>query len=182
MVNKKRLVRLTQELIRINSENPPGDESGIARYVQDYLRKLGLRPRIYEFKKKRPNVLATLKGSNPKRSLLITPHLDTVPAGRSWKINPFSGRIKNNRIYGLGATDCKCNIASALEAINSIIEEKGILDYTLIFAATADEESGSEFWLSRDNSAYDGSRAHISSTSLWVGSGHCLLRQYGAPA
>ncbi|MBU1869382.1 MAG: M20/M25/M40 family metallo-hydrolase, partial [Candidatus Omnitrophica bacterium] len=80
-------------------------------------------------------------------SLLITPHLDTVPAGKSWTIDPFAGKVIKGRLYGLGATDCKCNLACAIEAINSIVEDGRVLDYNLILAATADEESGSDFGL-----------------------------------
>jgi len=143
MVNKKRLIKLTQKLIQINSENPPGDESNIAGFVKNYLDKIGLKTKIYEFKKKRSNVVAHLLGRNKKYSLLITPHLDTVPAGESWHFSPFQGKIYRGRIYGLGATDCKGNLASSLEAINSIVEDGIVLDYNLIFTATADEESGS---------------------------------------
>lgn len=143
MVNKKRLIKLTQKLIQINSENPPGDESKIAAFVKNRLDKLGLKTKIYEFKKKRSNVVALLSGRNKKHRLLITPHLDTVPAGESWHFRPFQGKICAGRIYGLGATDCKGNLASSLEAINSIVEDGIVLDYNLIFAATADEESGS---------------------------------------
>ena len=143
MVNKRRLTKLTQKLIQINSENPPGDESRIAAFVKNYLEKLGLKTKIYQFKKKRSNVAAILEGRNKKHSLLITPHLDTVPAGESWHFNPFQGKIHRGRIYGLGATDCKGNLACSLEAINSIVEDSIVLNYNLIFAATADEESGS---------------------------------------
>jgi succinyl-diaminopimelate desuccinylase len=147
MINKKRLIRLTQKLIQINSQNPPGDESRIARFVQNYLKGLGLKARIYEFRKKRSNVVALFKGRNKKYSLLITPHLDTVPAGRNWHFPAFSGAIHQGKIYGLGATDCKGNLACSLEAINSLAEDRIVLDYNLIFAATADEESGSNFGL-----------------------------------
>ncbi len=147
MVNKKRLINLTRELIRINSENPPGDESEIAAFVKSYLEKIGLKPRIYEFKKNRSNVIARIEGTDKKRSLLITPHLDTVPAGTSWHFNPFWGQIHNGRIYGLGATDCKGNLAVSMEVMNSIIEDGKPLAYNLILAATADEESGSAFGL-----------------------------------
>jgi succinyl-diaminopimelate desuccinylase len=143
MANKKRLIGLIRRLISINSENPPGDESEIAGFIKDYLARLRIRAKIYEFKKNRPNVIAVLGKENGKRSLLITPHLDTVPAGKSWKKNPFSGSIRGNRIYGLGATDCKGNVASCLEAITCIVEEKITLNYNLILAATADEETGS---------------------------------------
>jgi succinyl-diaminopimelate desuccinylase len=147
MINKERLIKLTRQLIAINSENPPGDESGIADFVRGYLLELGLRVKIFEFEKKRPNVLAYLEKKSNNHSLLITPHLDTVPAGKSWRFNPFSGKISGGRIYGLGATDCKCNLACSLEVIKSIIEDKKELPYNLIFAATADEESGSDLGL-----------------------------------
>jgi len=147
MVNKNRLVALLQQLIRINSENPPGDESKIARFMQDYFLKLGLKPKIRAFKKNRPNVIVELKGECSRHSLLISPHSDTVPAGKSWKQDPFSGKIVGNRMYGLGATDCKGNLACAMEAIKSLVEDGVRLPYDLIFAATADEESGSDWGL-----------------------------------
>ena len=147
MINKKRLIRLTQQLIRIDSSNPPGDEFLIARFVKKYLGKLGVKAKIYEFKKKRSNIVASLEGKSKLHSLLITPHLDTVPSGKSWHLDPFLAKINNGRIYGLGATDCKGNLACGLEAINSMIEDKIILNYNLVFAATADEESGSSLGL-----------------------------------
>ena len=148
MINKKRLIRLSQRLIRLDSQNPPGNELAIAVFVKKYLSALGLETNTFEFKKNRLNVVAVVKGRNNKRqSLLITPHLDTVPSGQKWRFNPFSGKIYKGRIYGLGATDCKGNLAVSIETINSIIEEKVFLDYDLIFAATADEESGSELGL-----------------------------------
>jgi len=147
MINKNRLVKLTQRLIQINSQNPGSDEFQIARFLKDYFAKAGLRAKIYEFKKRRTNLVATLKTNKQKHSLLISPHLDTVPAGTNWSIPPFSGRIYKDRIYGLGATDCKGNLACAIEALNSLIEDRVVLGYNLILAATADEESGSSLGL-----------------------------------
>lgn len=143
MVNKKRLIKLTRQLIGINSENPGGDESAIAVFVARYLKALGLETRIYAFRKDRCNLLAVLAGTNRKHSLLLTPHLDTVPQGKSWKRNPFLAKVEGGRIYGLGATDCKGNLACAIEAISSIREGGLKLNYEIILAATADEESGS---------------------------------------
>lgn len=147
MVNKKRLIKTIKKLISLDSQNPPGDESQIAKFVAAYLKALGLQVRTYAFKKKRVNIIATLGAKKNAKSLLITPHLDTVPAGKSWKKPAFNAKISGNKIYGLGATDCKGNLASALEAIHSLVEDKVKLDYDLIFAATADEESGSALGL-----------------------------------
>ncbi|MCK9431056.1 MAG: M20 family metallopeptidase [Candidatus Omnitrophica bacterium] len=147
MVNKKRLIQTIKKLISLDSQNPPGDERKVADFVSAYLKTLGLKVRTYTFSDKRVNVLATLKGSGRANSLLLTPHLDTVPAGKNWKTNPFAAKISGDRVYGLGATDCKGNLASLLEAVNSIVEDGIKLDYDLIFAATADEESGSSLGL-----------------------------------
>jgi len=147
MTNKKRLIKTIQKLISLDSQNPPGDEREIAEFVGKYLKDLGLKIKIYTFSNQRVNVLATLPGKKRLKSLLLTPHLDTVPAGTSWKTLPLRGKIIGNRIYGLGATDCKGNLASALEAINVIVEDDVKLDYDLVFAATADEESGSTLGL-----------------------------------
>lgn len=131
----------------MDSQNPPGDEVKIAGFVSSYLKALGLETKTYAFSDKRVNVLAILKGKKHKKSLLLTPHLDTVPAGKNWKTHPFDARIVGDKIYGLGATDCKGNLASCLEAINSIVEDGIKLNYDLVFAATADEESGSALGL-----------------------------------
>ena len=147
MVNKKRLTETIKKLISLDSQNPPGDERKIAEFVSKYLKDLGLKIKTYTFSNKRVNVLATLKGGKRLKSLLLTPHLDTVPAGASWKTPALKAKIIGQRIYGLGATDCKGNLASALEAISSIVEDGVCLDYDLILAATADEESGSALGL-----------------------------------
>jgi acetylornithine deacetylase/succinyl-diaminopimelate desuccinylase family protein len=144
MINKKRLIKLTRELIRINSENPPGSEAEIARFVQNYLEGFGLKCALYEFAPERPNVICLLKaGSKGKKTILISPHLDTVPAGRGWKCPPFKAIVRDNKIYGRGATDCKCNLAVAMEVLQSLVEDKVRLNTNILFAATSDEETGS---------------------------------------
>jgi succinyl-diaminopimelate desuccinylase len=142
MIKKERLIKTLQSLIRINSENPSGTERRIAAWVSDYLKKLGLASRQYAFRHGRPNVVCRIAGAS-RKSLLITPHLDTVPAGSGWHHDPFAGKIVGAKIFGLGATDCKCNLAVALETIHSLHEDGIKLGYDLVFAATADEESGS---------------------------------------
>jgi len=147
MVNKKRLIKTIQKLISLDSQNPPGDERKIADFVGSYLKRLGLKIKTYAFSDRRVNLVATLEGRQRQRTLLLTPHLDTVPAGKSWKRPPLTAKITGDRIYGLGSTDCKGNLASGLEAIEALVEEGIKLDYDLIFAATADEESGSSLGL-----------------------------------
>lgn len=147
MINKDRLIRLTRQLIRIDSQNPPGNERRIGCFLKNYFEHLGLKVQTYEFAASRTNVIVTLGGKKKAGSLLITPHSDTVPAGKSWTIDPFGGTMRKNRIYGLGSTDCKGNLAVSMEVIRSLVEQETPLGYNLIFAATADEESGSALGL-----------------------------------
>jgi succinyl-diaminopimelate desuccinylase len=148
MIDRKHLIKLTQQLIRIPSENPPGNEYRIARFVKAFLEDLGLKPKIYEFKKYRSNVIATLKGDDRANSLLVSPHLDTVPAGSNWKgFSPFGAVLHKGRIYGRGASDDKGNLAVLLGTIKSLVEQGQRLNYNLVFAATADEETGSKLGL-----------------------------------
>ncbi|MDD3345254.1 MAG: M20 family metallopeptidase [Candidatus Omnitrophica bacterium] len=147
MVDKKRLFNTIKRLIALDSQNPPGNEEKVADFVNTYFKKLGLKTETLHFKKKRDNVLAVLKGGAGRNSLLLTPHLDTVPAGKNWRSDPFTVKVAGDRLYGLGATDCKGNLASCMEAVNSIVEDGIRLDYDLIIAATADEEAGSSLGL-----------------------------------
>ena len=149
MVNKDRLIKLTQKVISYNSENPPGNEWALAKFIEDDMRSLGLEVKIYTFVKKRPNIVATLKGNLPraqaaKEAILLTPHFDTVPIGSGWKFNPLGGQIHQGKMYGRGATDDKGNLASCMEVMRSLVEDKVKLRKDVVMAATVDEETGSK--------------------------------------
>jgi len=147
MDNKNRLVDLVKSLIRIDSQNPPGREREIAVFVKDIFSKYPVKTRLIEFKPDRTNVIVFIKGHNSRASLLLTPHLDTVPIGRNWDFAPLGGKIHRGRIYGRGATDCKANIAVCIETLRKILEKGIRFNYDIIFAATADEETGSYYGL-----------------------------------
>ena len=149
MINKERLIAILTKLLKINSVNPPGNEVAVADLVARDLKSIGLDIKIYSFAKNRPNVVATLKGVWPRakaarEALLITPHYDTVPFGEGWKFDPLGAAIQNGRIYGRGASDDKGNCAVGMEALHSLVESGTRLKRDIVFAATADEETGSK--------------------------------------
>src|SRR3989338_713454 len=114
MINKKRLGGLTQKLIQVNSENPPGNEYALSKFIKRDMASLGLRVKTYTFNRNRPNIVATLPGTSrdaAREAVLISPHFDTVPAGTGWKFPPFGGKIHSGKIYGRGASDDKGNTA-----------------------------------------------------------------------
>ncbi|MDO8674870.1 MAG: M20/M25/M40 family metallo-hydrolase [Candidatus Omnitrophota bacterium] len=160
MVNKNRLVRLTQKLVQFDSVNPPGNERMVSKFIAQDMRSLGLDVKMVSFsakggsasggQKDRPNVIATLKGTWPRQraareALLITPHIDTVVFGSGWTFKPAGGQIHKGRIYGRGASDDKGNCAVGMEALRSLVEDGVRLKRDIVFAATVDEETGSHY-------------------------------------
>ncbi len=150
MIRKQRLVSLTQKVLSINSENPPGREWDLAKFIERDMKSLGLDVKLYTFAPRRPNVVAVLKGRGPRtlaarQSLLITPHFDTVPIGRGWKQDPLGGKIVRGKIYGRGATDDKGNLACCMEVMRSLVEDGVAFSRDIIMAATVDEETGSHY-------------------------------------
>jgi len=134
------VVRLCSELVRIRSENPPGDTTDITEYVRRYLDGLGVRSEIV---KSRPGLcsIMTRPGGNP---LLCSGHLDVVPAlPDGWSHGPFSGTVENGMVWGRGATDMKGGCAALLTAYGSLVE-KGV-EPAVDLAFVCDEESGGVF-------------------------------------
>ncbi|MGB9904073.1 MAG: M20 family metallopeptidase, partial [Desulfotomaculales bacterium] len=127
-------------LIRINTVNPPGNETAAARYLKEIFDAAGIPGEIIEAEKGRGNFLARLgKG---ERKLLFLSHTDVVPAGENWDFDPFGGEIKDGVVCGRGALDCKGLAAAEAFAVLRLAREEAPLSGTLIFAATADEEKG----------------------------------------
>ncbi len=150
MVNKDRLIKLTQKALSIDSQNPPGNEKAIGDFIVKDMKSLGLEVKVVSYKKDRPNVIATIKGSLPRskaaaEALLLTPHTDVVPIGKGWKFDPLGKDIKGGKIYGRGASDDKGNLACVMEALRSLVEGGYRPRKDIVLAATADEETGSHW-------------------------------------
>lgn len=140
------LVHLARELIRIPSENPPGDESLISEFASERLRALGIQVELVAPKPKRVNTLGVLRGAGGGQNLLYNGHYDTVPAGslEFWTVDPFDAVVKDGRIYGRGASDMKGSIASMIIAAKALVEAGVRLKGDLLIHMVADEETGSK--------------------------------------
>lgn len=130
---------ILSDLIRIESVNPPGGEIGVATYLKKLFDQQKIPNEIIESESGRASFIATL--GEGKRSLLYLSHEDVVPVSDGWSFPPFSGDIKDGFIYGRGALDCKGLVAAEAFAM-FILAQTTRLKGKLIFAATADEETG----------------------------------------
>ncbi|MFZ0319430.1 MAG: ArgE/DapE family deacylase [Candidatus Sulfotelmatobacter sp.] len=139
---RKTLVRLVQ----INSVNPtlvPGapGELEIAGFIAASLAGLELKVETFEPEPGRISVVGTLKGSGGGHSLMLNAHCDTVDtAGMA---EPFSGAIRDGKLYGRGAFDMKGSLAACMAAAKALVDSGAPLRGDVLVAAVADEEYGS---------------------------------------
>ena len=136
-------VTMTRRLVRTPSVNPLLEEGGageraVAELAASWLNDFGYDPVMTEVTSGRWNVVGR-RGSGSGRSLLLNGHLDTV--GVEGMAEPFSGDIRDGRLFGRGAADMKSGVACALSVASALADED--LSGELIVALTADEEHAS---------------------------------------
>ena len=135
--------RLCQQLPRIDTTNPPGNELPAAELLADELSGAGLEPLVLESAPGRGNVVARLCGTGEKPPLLLTAHLDVVEADASaWDHPPFGGEVHDGCLWGRGAIDMKNMAAMSVAIITRLARERLKPKRDLIFAGVADEEAG----------------------------------------
>src|SRR5437867_10087191 len=94
-------VQLLQDLIRIDTTNPPGNERAVALYLQKLLESEGIETRVLEVAPGRANLYARIKGDGSRRPLILLSHTDVVMAEpQRWSVPPFSGELRDGFIYG----------------------------------------------------------------------------------
>ena len=139
------VIEFTKELIATDSANPPGDERAVAQLVVDRLQNLGIdHVETIGPEDERPSVLARVLGKSPGKSLILSGHIDTKPAGdlEAWNTDPWDPVTVDGRLYGLGSGDMKAAVAAMTYAAAGL-KQAGLAKGTLQLVFTADEEAGS---------------------------------------
>jgi len=140
-VNDDETLQLLGELIAEPSENPPGNEIGCARVLASFLEQRGITCRLAEVAPGRPNLYATVGAPGP--TLVLCGHLDTVPAGDGWTLDPFGALLAAGQVYGRGACDMKAGLAAMASALVAVKRSGVLLRGTVALHAVIDEEVGS---------------------------------------
>ena len=140
-LNEPALVHLTQDLIRLHTVNPPGDEGQAATFVAQRLQQSGMFADVVPHEEAgRASVVGGLRGSGERSALLFSGHLDTVPAGDNWQRDILSADVADGKLWGLGSTDMKAGVAALLIALEAVQHTGVPLQGDLLFAGTAGEE------------------------------------------
>lgn len=145
------LIALTQDLIRIPTLNPPGENyREICEYLDKRLKAQGFETQLIRAegtpgdcaKYPRWNIVARREGSRPGDCVHFNSHIDVVDVGRGWTTDPFGGEVKDGKVYGRGACDMKGGLAASIIAAEAFLAACPDFDGAIEISGTGDEESG----------------------------------------
>jgi len=148
---REALIELTQQLIRIPTQNPPGQKyREICAFLAERLGKNGFAIVLIRAEGAiadsdeypRWNIIARRKGIRAGDCVHFNSHHDVVEVGHGWTRDPFGGELDDGKIYGRGACDMKGGLATSIIAAEAFIATCPDFAGTIEISATADEESG----------------------------------------
>ncbi len=153
------LAELARDLVRIPTENPPGNEGAAAEFVYDWFREQGIEATLLEEPDPdRQQVGARVGEGGP--TVVLNGHLDVVPAGdpEAWTADPYAGTIEDGRLYGRGSADMKTGVALAMLVARDLAPEirSGELSGSVVVHAAMGEETADPGTLTLLERGFDG--------------------------
>jgi succinyl-diaminopimelate desuccinylase len=144
LIDVDALVEFTRELVRIPSVFDPArglSEAPAAELVEEQMRAFGWGPRVDLVADGRPNVIATIEGDSPGRTLMFEGHTDVVTEGdlSTWTVDPFGADLRDGKVWGRGSADMKSGVAAMLFATDAIVRS-GSFPGRIVLGALVDEE------------------------------------------
>ena len=138
---------LLSAYIRVDTVNPPGNETRACEFLGAILDREGIPYRLFDPGDNRATLVATLPGDGTRgKPLILLNHTDVVPFEREhWSVDPLGGEVREGYIWGRGSADMKG--MGVIELITFLLHHRhGLpLRRDLTFMAVADEEAGSVY-------------------------------------
>jgi acetylornithine deacetylase/succinyl-diaminopimelate desuccinylase-like protein len=138
------------EYLRVDTINPPGNESAGAQFLAEQLAADGIESTLTAFSPGRDSLIAKLEGrpaqgQEKEGALCLLSHIDVVEAETdAWIHPPLSGKIDGGFIWGRGAIDMKGTGALQLQVFRMLHQMNIPLKRDVVLLAVADEESGNQ--------------------------------------
>jgi acetylornithine deacetylase/succinyl-diaminopimelate desuccinylase-like protein len=168
---------ILQDLIRFDTQNPPGKEQELIDYIVHYCTQLGINHTVHTYGDGRANILITLGPCNG-RSLTVLGHVDVVHADvSSWTYPPFAAEIHDGFLWGRGTLDMKYMVAVSMTIMRNLKAIEHQLKRQVHFLFTADEETGSSNGIVRILEEPDVREAIAGSVVLNEGGGFAIMHQ-----
>ncbi len=140
------ILRTFTALLKIDTSNPPGNETAAANAIKAVLEREGIACKLFALDAARANLVARVKGTGAKKPILLMGHTDVVGVQREkWSFDPFAAINKNGVIYARGARDDKPHLVAGMMILLLLKRMNVKLDRDVIFLAEAGEEGTSTF-------------------------------------
>ena len=164
MAVREELSELIADLVRIETENPPGNERACAEFIVDWFESHDIGATLVdEPYEDRPQAVATVGEGDP--TLVLNGHIDVVPAGdrEQWTHDPYAGEIEDGHLYGRGSVDMKGGVAVGMLATRALRDriERGDLSGSVVFQGAIGEETAEPGTRSLLEEGYDGDYAVV---------------------
>lgn len=158
--SRGQIAEMTRMLVRIPTETPQSDTTRAVRLVADELAgRNGVEITTHTAREPIQNLVAKVRATTPGKRLILNGHLDTFPAGDrdGWTDGPFSGSVRDGRLYGRGASDMKGGVACLIHAFSALSEMRDMWAGEICLTLAGDEETmgvlGSQFLLDTSGDA-----------------------------
>lgn len=150
-----------QQLIRVPTDTPPGNNAPHAERTADLLKVFGFEAEKFPVPEAQvkaygmvsiTNLIVRRQYQAGGKTIALNAHGDVVPPGEGWTKDPYGGEIDNGKMYGRASAVSKCDFASFTFAVRAL-ESLGLpLKGAVELHFTYDEEFGGELgpgWLLR---------------------------------
>ena len=142
--NHDQIITLTSEIIKSHNPHNIEDTRPAMAKIQNYLEQHNIPFQVLKKQDDMPNLITQLNPQKTNKTLIFNGHLDFLPVNNldSWSNNPFSGSIKDGKIFGRGAADMKGGVIAMLMAYSFLYSIKNQLNGQLNLMIVSDEETG----------------------------------------
>ncbi len=140
------LVReILRALVKVPSINPPGGTAEAVAAFEPFFREAGISTERYTSRDDLVSLVARLPGRAPGKTLVLNGHLDIVPPGEGWSLDPFAALEKDGRVYGRGSADMKAGLTGMAAAMIALKRSGAAFNGEIILMAVPDEETGGRY-------------------------------------
>lgn len=147
-IKRADLIDLTARLVALPTENPPADYTHISQFMTQLYKSIGLEVHTFSGADDKPNVGGRWQGTGEKNDILmLSGHMDVVPAGTGWKTDPFQAVVQDNYLLGRGTVDMKGSLAAQFLAVKALKDAGVQLKGDLYLFSTVDDETAGKMGL-----------------------------------
>ena len=142
--DQSEIVSFLSRLVRCKTPSTTGDTREAVELIKGYFEKENLPYDVFASCKTMPNIISSFEGANAGRHLMFNGHLDVMPAGKEpgWIDNPWSGAIREGRVWGRGTLDMKAGVTAMIFAYKYLYRMRDRVKGRLSISLVADEETG----------------------------------------